>query len=324
MTTNDQKLAMYKSMLKIRCFEERVAELFEDGEIPGFVHLSVGQEAVSVGMTAPLTKKDYLVTNHRAHGDVLAKGGNSKKIMAEIYGKATGTNKGKGGSLHLADFDNGILGANGIVGGGLPLSTGLALSQKMLGKKAVTLCSFGDGASNHGTFHESLNLAAIWKLPVIFLLINNQYAGMTPTPKVTSVIPISKRAGSYSMPGITVDGNNVLAVNDAVYEAVERAKQGKGPSLIECNTYRWMGHALGEEIYGVVYRSDEEVEAWKKRCPIVAFENVLVAESLLARDQITAIRKEVKGEIEDAVKFARESPLPAPEEAFTDLFQEQE
>jgi len=319
MVTNDQKLAMYKDMLKIRRFEERVAELFEDGEIPGFVHLSVGQEAVSVGMTAPLTKNDYLVTNHRPHGDVLAKGGDVKKVMAELYGKATGTNKGKGGSLHVADFANGILGANGIVGGGLPLSTGLALSQKMSGEKAVTLCSFGDGASNQGTFHESLNLAAVWKLPVIFLLINNQYAGMTPTAKTTSVIPIAKRAGSYSMPGITIDGNNVLAVNDTVYEAIERAREGKGPSLIECDTYRWMGHAQGEEIYEVEYRSDEEIEAWKKRCPIVAFEKILVAGGLLAGDQMNAIRGEVKQEIEDAVEFARESPLPDPEEAFTDL-----
>ncbi|MBW2144130.1 MAG: thiamine pyrophosphate-dependent dehydrogenase E1 component subunit alpha [Deltaproteobacteria bacterium] len=321
MATDQQKLAMYEGMLRIRFFEERVAELFEKGEIPGFIHLSIGQEAVSVVMTAPLTKDDYLVTSHRPHGDVLAKGSSTKKVMAELYGKATGTNKGKGGTLHVADFSNGILGANGIVGGGLPLSTGLALSQKMTGKQAVTLCSFGDGASNQGTFHESLNLAAVWNLPVIFLLINNQYAGMTPTAKVTSVIPISKRAVSYSMPGKTVDGNNVLAVCDAVHEAVERAKEGKGPSLIECNTYRWMGHAQGEEIYEVEYRSDEEVEAWKKRCPIAAFEKVLLAEGLLSREKITAIREEVKQEIEDAVAFARESPLPAPEEALSDLFQ---
>ncbi len=321
MITSVQKLKMYRSMLTIRYFEECVAELFAEGEIPGFVHLSIGQEAVSVGMTAPLTNSDYLVTSHRPHGDVLAKGGDAKKVMAELYGKATGTNRGKGGSLHVADFSNGILGANGIVGGGLPLATGLALGQKMAGIESVTLCSFGDGASNQGTFHESLNLASIWKLPVIFLLINNQYAGMTPTAKVTSAIPISQRAVSYSMPGTTIDGNNVLAVYDAVQEAVERAKERKGPSLVECITYRWMGHAQGEEIYEVEYRSEEEIEKWKKRCPIAAFEKILIAEKLLSLERIAEIRDEVKQKIEDAVTFARESSLPSPEEALSDLFQ---
>jgi TPP-dependent pyruvate/acetoin dehydrogenase alpha subunit len=322
MLSNDQKLEMYEGMLRIRFFEERVVDLFADGEIPGFIHLSVGQEAVSIGIAAPLSKNDYLVTNHRPHGDVLAKGGDVKKVMAELYGKATGTNKGKGGSLHVADFRNGILGANGIVGGGLPLATGLALGQKMAGKKNVTLCIFGDGASNQGTFHESLNLASVWRLPVIFVLVNNQYAGMTPTAKATSVVPISQRSVAYSMPGTTVDGNNVLAVYDAVHEAAERAKEGKGPSLVECNTYRWMGHAQGEEIYGVEYRSEKEVQEWKKRCPIAAFEKVLTNEGLLSQDRIAEIRARVKQEIEGAVTFARESPLPAPEEAFSDLFQE--
>jgi TPP-dependent pyruvate/acetoin dehydrogenase alpha subunit len=327
MLSNDQKLEMYEGMLRIRSFEERVVDLFADGEIRGDIHLSIGQEAVSIGIAAPLSKNDYLVTNHRPHGDVLAKGADVKKVMAELYGKATGTNKGKGGSMHVADFPNGILGANGIVGGGLPLATGLALGQKMAGKKNVTLCIFGDGASNQGTFHESLNLASIWRLPVIFVLVNNQYAGMTPTARCTSVVPISQRSVAYSMPGTTVDGNNVLAVYDAVHKAAERAKEGKGPSLVECNTYRWMGHAQGEEKYGIdpileYSRTEEELQEWKKRCPIAAFEKILTNEGLLSQDRIAEIKARVKQGIEGAVTFARKSPLPAPEEAFSDLFQE--
>jgi len=317
---NEELVLMYRKMLTIRAFEEEASELFWKGEILGLLHVSIGEEAVPVGACTNLLPEDHITSTHRGHGDIIGKGADPKYMFAELYGKKTGYCKGRGGSMHIADYSLGIIGANGIVGAGIPISTGSALAQKMLGTRNVTVCFFGDGASNQGTFHESLNLAAIWKLPVIFVCKNNQYGMWTSASYAVSVRDVSERAKGYGIPGVTVDGNDVTAVYEAVHEAVERARNGDGPSLIECKTYRWHGHMEGEEAYGWVYRSPEEAEEWKKRCPILRLEKELLSRGILTEAQVKEIREEAKNEIEEAVKFAEESPLPEPEDAVADLF----
>ncbi|HYR79531.1 MAG TPA: thiamine pyrophosphate-dependent dehydrogenase E1 component subunit alpha, partial [Candidatus Dormibacteraeota bacterium] len=245
--TKDKLLEMYHTMQKIRHFESKARDLALASEIPGFVHVSIGEEASAAGVCAALRKTDRITSTHRGHGHLIAKGGRLDKMMAEIFGKRTGYCKGKGGSMHIVDYSLGILGANGIVGGGLPIATGSALGAVIAGKDDVTVGFFGDGASNEGTFHESLNLAAVWKLPVVFVCENNGFGEFTPMATVTSVKDIAIRAQAYGMPGEIVDGNDVIEVFQHTSAAVARARAGEGPTLIECKTYRWEGHVVGEQ-----------------------------------------------------------------------------
>ena len=317
----DRLLDMYRTMQTIRQFESRVKEIFQEGKIPGFVHVSIGEEASATGVAAALTDTDYITSTHRGHGHLIAKGGDVKPMMAELFGKKTGYCKGKGGSMHIANFELGILGANGIVGAGLPIATGAGLAAKVRGSGEVAACFFGDGASNEGTFHESLNIASAWKLPVVYVCENNLYGEFTAGRDVTSVKDIADRARGHDMPGVVVNGNDVVEVYEATREAVDRARKGDGPTLLECKTYRWEGHVVGEEAFlgKRSYRPADEIEAWKKRCPLMSFEQRFVPGSFGA-EELEAVRTEVGRRIDEAVQFAMDSPLPAPEEALDDMF----
>jgi len=320
--SKDKLLKMYRTMQTIRQFEERLRDLFKEGKVPGFVHVSIGEEASATGVCAALTDQDYITSTHRGHGHLLAKGGRLKPMMAELFGKKTGYCKGKGGSMHIADFSIGILGANGIVGAGLPIATGAALSAKMRKSGQVAVCFFGDGASNEGTFHESLNIASSWKLPVVYVCENNLYGEFTAGKDVTSVKDIADRARGHDMPGIIVNGNDVVEVYETTTQAVERARRGDGPSLIECKTYRWEGHVVGEEAFlgKRSYRPQDEIDAWKQRCPLVSFETKFTANGMFKPAELDAVKAEVKRDLDEAVQFAFDSPLPAPEEALEDMF----
>ena len=317
--SNEDLIEMYTKMVTIRHFEQRMLVQQAAGALPGGVHTYIGEEAVAVGVCANLRRDDYITSTHRGHGHIIAKGGDTRKMMAELYGKKTGYCKGKGGSMHIADFSIGILGANGIVGGGLPTAAGAGLGAKIRGSDQVTVCFFGDGAANQGTFHEAINLAAIWKLPVIYVCENNMYAVTTPAAKVISVEDVADRGASYGIPGMAVDGQDVMAVYEAAAEAVSRAREGAGPSLIECKTYRFMGHMGGKEILGT-YRSEEEVEEWRGRDPIANFEDSLVKMGALTKADAAEIDKKIQAELDEAVVFAQESPLPDPEEALEDVY----
>ena len=315
--TNEQLIEMYVTMNKIRTFENRVAELFADGKIPGFVHLYVGEEAVATGVCANLTDDDYITSTHRGHGHLIAKGGDIKQMMAELFGKKTGYCKGKGGSMHIADLDLGIMGANGIVGGGPPLAAGAALACQYLDKDSVAICFFGDGASNQGTTHEAMNLATCWKLPVVFVNENNMYGISSCTINSMCVPNIADRAAAYDMPGVVVDGNDVIAVHEAAAEAIDRARQGKGPSLIECKTYRHRGHFEGD---ACSYRDDSELEEWKEKDPIPRLEEKLVEMNLLDNAKIKEIKSSLQDDLAEAEKFAEESPLPDVSELTEDVY----
>ena len=310
-------LLMYEGMLKIRHFENRVKDLFAGGELPGFVHLYLGEEAIAVGACAALEDGDYITSTHRGHGHIIAKGGEMKFMMAELFGKATGYNKGKGGSMHIACPELGVLGANGIVGAGIPLATGAALAAKYRRSSQVVICFFGDGASNEGMFHESLNIAGAFDLPIIYVCENNLYAVGTRQSEVRKVEDIADRATSYGMPGLVIDGNDVIAVYEAVGEAVKRARVGEGPTLIECKTYRWRGHFEGEVDN---YRAPEEVKAWLKREPLAPYRKLLLDQGVLNEEKAEAIEQRVIAELEEAVGFARQSPLPQPETALEGLW----
>jgi TPP-dependent pyruvate/acetoin dehydrogenase alpha subunit len=310
-------LLMYERMLKIRHFEDRVKDLFAAGEVPGSVHLYLGQEAVAVGACAPLNDDDFITSTHRGHGHIIAKGADMKRMMAELYGKATGYNKGKGGSMHIADPNLGILGANGIVGAGLPIATGAALSAKLRKSGQVAVCFFGDGASNQGTFHEAVNIGASFDLPVVYVCENNLYAVGTKQSDVRKVEDIADRGEGYAIPGLAIDGNDVIVVYEACKEAVDRARAGMGPTLVECKTYRWRTHFEGEPD---TYRSPEEVEAWLRREPIAPFRKRLLEQGILTEAEADAIEAGVLEELEQAVEFARQSPLPEPESAMEDLW----
>src|SRR3981081_585235 len=270
-------LKMYEQMLTIRRFEERAGKEFAAGKIPGFVHLYAGEEAVAVGVCSHLTDDDYITSHHRGHGHCIAKGVDIREMVAELLGREAGACRGKGGSMHIADVHKGMLGANGIVGGGFPLATGAGLTCKYNGQGQVAVCFFGDGAANQGTFHESLNLAGIWKLPVIYVAENNGYAESTPVTYHMSCRDIAERAAGYGMPGVTVDGLNVFAVYEAAGEAIARARRGEGPSLIECKTYRYYGHFEGDT---VMYRTKDELEFYRGRDPILGLRRVLMERSL--------------------------------------------
>lgn len=316
--TIDQRLEMYLRMARIRQFEETTKELLLKGELYGAFHTSIGQEASIVGSCMALRTDDYMVGTHRSHGHPIGKGAKLDRLMAELMGKETGVDRGKGGSMHLSDFSVGSLGETSIVGSGLPVAAGAALGSKMQGNSRVTLCFFGDGASNQGTFHESLNLAAIWDLPVVYVCENNGYGELTAASEVVSVEDISMRAAGYGIPGVTVDGQQVEVVHDAVSEAVERARRGDGPSLVETKTYRFENHAIG--LPAEQYRDPAEVEDWRtNRDPLQLFRAVLTADGVAA-ETLDEIDREVAAELDAALDFARNSPTPAPEEAFTNLF----
>lgn len=318
---NEKLTGLLEMMITLRRFEERVAEVYRQVLIPGFVHLYIGEEAVAVGACETLRNDDYITSTHRGHGHCLAKGCDIKMMMAELFGKKTGYCKGKGGSMHIADFEHGIIGAIGIVGGGFPIAAGCALSSKMRGTDQVTVCFFGDGASNQGTFHESLNLASIWKLPVIFVCENNFFGISMRQSEHQAVKNVADRASSYNMPGVTVDGNDVLAVYKVVSEAVELARSGGGPSLVECLTYRWRGHSEGDP--PIHSRTEEELETWKRKCPIKRFSEKLIKAGVVSEDDVKKINQRVINRIDEAVKFAQESPAPAPEEAMEDIYAEE-
>lgn len=312
-----QLLEMYRTMKKIRLFEENAIKMFNIGLVRGPMHVYIGEEACATGACSNLRNEDYITSTHRGHGHCIAKGGDIKKMAAELLGKATGYCKGKGGSMHIADPDIGILGANGIVAGGLGIATGAGLSAKMQGTDQVTICFFGDGATNEGLFHESLNMAAIWDLPVVYFCENNLYGLTGKAFELMSVVDIADRAKSYNMPNKIVDGNDVIAVYNAAKEAVERAKNGEGPTLIEAKTYRWEGHYVGDPC---VYRSKEEVEEWKKKCPIQKLRNYLIEEKVLKPEDLEKINDELTEEIRIAFDYAQESPEPELDVIFEDLY----
>lgn len=316
----NKMVAMYTKMLTIRRFEERMLEQQAAGALPGGVHTYIGEEAVAVGICAHLRSDDYITSTHRGHGHIIAKGGEAKLMMAELFGKKTGYCKGKGGSMHIADFSIGILGANGIVGGGLPIATGAGLAAKLRGSDQVAVCFFGDGAASQGTFHEAVNLAAVWKLPVVYVCENNKYAVTTPAAKVISVEDVADRGAAYGIPGVAVDGQDVMAVYEVAEAAVKRAREGGGPSLLECKTYRFMGHMGGADPVGDGYRRQAELEEWQRRDPISSFAASLQERDLLTSEEATGIDAKIKAELDQAVAFAEQSPLPAPEEALEDLF----
>lgn len=317
MIDKDKKVDMYKKMLEIRYFEERVIRLFAEGQLPGFIHTYVGQEAVAVGVCAALREDDYITSTHRGHGHLIAKGGRLDRMMAELFAKSTGYNKGKAGSMHIAAVELGVLGANGIVGGGIPIATGAGLSAKLRKTDQVTACFFGDGASNQGTFHEAINIAAAFELPVIYVCENNLYGVGTRQSKVRKVENIADRAIGYAIPGKIVDGNDVLAVYETALQAVQRAREGQGPTLIECKTYRWYTHFLGEPD---TYRPPQEVQEWKKKDPLSRFKKHLLDEGILSAEEVNTLVGEVEQEVEEAVQFAQDSPEPELEEALADVY----
>ncbi len=313
-----QKLAeMLRKMVEIRLFEEKVFELYGQNVVPGTIHLYAGEEAVAVGVCSALEKADYITSTHRGHGHCIAKGADLNRTMAEILGKQTGYCKGKGGSMHIADFTIGMLGATAVVGAGLPIAVGAGLSAKLRGTKQVVACFFGEGASNQGTFHESLNIASVWKLPVVFVCENNLYAMGTRQSRVMNIENIADRASAYGFPGVTVDGNDVVAVYEATLNAVERAKKGEGPTLIECKTYRRRGHSRADP---AKYRPKDEVQEWLGKDPIKLFKKRLIQESILSESEIADVEKEVETRIAEAVKFALESAYPMPQEALQDVY----
>jgi pyruvate dehydrogenase E1 component alpha subunit len=315
---NNLLVWMYIKMLEIRRFEERIVEEYAKGMVPGLVHTYIGQEAVAVGVCANLKKDDYVIGTHRGHGIAIAKGVPLDKLAAEILGKENGCCKGRGGSMRVAYVNVGLLYSCPIVGTGLPLATGVGLSIKLRKTDQVAACFFGDGASNTGDFHEALNLASVWKLPVIFICENNMYAISVHVKKSTSVENISDRAHGYNIPGFAVDGNDVIAVYKAAKEAVQRARNNSGPTLIECKTYRTVGHGTTDP--GIAYRTAEEIEEWKKKCPIRKLKNYLVENGILKEIDIQRIEKDVESMVSQAIKFAEESPYPSPSQVAEYVF----
>ena len=314
-------MEMLRRMLRIRYFEEQVIQMVERGEIVGAAHSYIGEEAVAVGTCLALRDDDWITGNHRSHGHPIAKGGDVRTAMAELLGKSTGICKGKGGSMHLADFSIGILGESGILGSAIPTAVGAALGSQLQGNDRVAVPFFGDGASNEGAFHESINLAAVWKLPVVFLCENNQYAVTSSFKKMVAVENIADRAAAYAIPGVLVDGQDVIAMYEAVTVAVARAREGQGPSLVEGRTYRYQDHSLGlGRIVRDPYRDDAEVEEWKRRDPIDIHKARLLEQNIATQEEIDQVENEVKAQIEEAITFARESPYPEPSDLFEDMF----
>ena len=316
--TLDKQLEMLRAMQTIRRFEERASDDFQAGQIYGVVHCYIGQEAVAVGICANLNRDDQIISTHRGHGHCIAKGADLKRMMAELYGKRTGYCKGKGGSMHIADFSIGMLGANGIVAGGIPIITGAGLAAQLEGKGRVAVSFFGDGASSAGPFHESVNIAALWKLPMLYVCENNLYGVNTPAAQAVSAKDVAERAAAYGIPGVVVDGNDVLAVYEVAEAAVQRAHAGQGPTLIECKTYRWRNHT---EIKGIPdTRPQEELDEWKHKDPIARLVNSLKDQGVLTEDAWQKMDADILQEIEAAVTFAQQSPFPDIDTAVEDVF----
>lgn len=309
--SREMLLKIYRNAVAIRAFELAAHEQYANGLLAGSVHLYAGEEGVAAGVCGVLNSDDYITSTHRGHGHLIAKGGNLKLMMAELAGKATGYCKGKGGSMHICDMDLGILGSNGIVGAGLPIAVGAGFACQYYGKGQVCACFFGDGASNRGTFHESLNMTSEMKLPVIYVLENNFYAISGSQRELTTLENLSDRAKAYAIPGVTVDGNDVMAVIDAADEAVSRARKGEGPTLLECKTWRRFGHWEGDpDIRLFTYRNKEEHEAWLKRDPLPKFRNDIIQGGYASAEELNAIEEGVDKEIEEAIEFAENSPYP--------------
>jgi len=317
--TNEELVSLYRMMLLIRYLEDKAGEMYAYGRIGGFLHLYIGEEAVAVGAIPLLRDDDDLITHYRDHGYAIARGIDPKRIMAELFGKATGTSKGKGGSMHLCDAERHFWGGYAIVGGHLPLACGLGLAAQYQGQGRVVLAIFGDGATNGGEFHEAMNMAALWKLPVVFLCENNFYAMGTHISHDSAVQEVYRKAAAYDMPSSRVDGMDVLAVREAAANAIDHARSGQGPYLLEAVTYRFRGHSMADP---EMYRSKEEVEEWRKRDPITQFRDKLMEQGVLTKEQNQGIEQEVTAEIDEAVRFAEESPEPPPEALYQDLYSE--
>jgi TPP-dependent pyruvate/acetoin dehydrogenase alpha subunit len=309
---------LYTTMLTIRRFEERAYKEFYAGNLVGFVHSYIGQEAIATGVCAHLTKEDRIVSNHRGHGHCIAKGADMKKMMAEIYGKRTGYCKGKGGSMHIADFSIGMLGADGIVGAGLPIASGAAVAAQLEKKGNIAVVFFGDGACNEGEFHEALNLAGIWKLPLLFVCENNHYGVNTPASYAMAAKDITRIPEAYHIKNRSVYGNDVEVVYQAAEEAIAILRSGEGPFFLECMTYRWHKHFLSKVLEDL--RPAEELEAWKKKCPVAAFEAKLLQQGMLTRAEVESINGKTLAQIDEAVAFAVKSPFPEPQDALEDIY----
>jgi TPP-dependent pyruvate/acetoin dehydrogenase alpha subunit len=315
----DMQREMLRQMQTIRRFEERASDDFHAGGIYGVVHCYIGEEAIAVGVCAALRPDDQIISTHRGHGHCIAKGADLNRMMAELYGRETGYCKGKGGSMHIADFSIGMLGANGIVAGGIPIVTGAGLAAQIEGSDRVAVSFFGDGASSAGPFHESINIAAAWKLPMIYVCENNLWAAQTPASKTLALPDVAARAAGYGIPGVVVDGNDVVAVHEATVEAVARARAGDGPSLIECKSYRWRRHTERPETPD--RRPEHEIEHWKSQDPIVRLRAELQSrQGQLSAEEWEAMDREILDAIEASVTFAKNSPFPKPEAALEDVF----
>ena len=319
--SNEVLLDMHERMVRIRIFEEEAGKLMENGKVPGALHLYVGQEAVASGVMVHLRDDDQLTSTHRGHGHLIAKGGQFKEMYAELYGKATGYCKGKGGSMHISNLDIGILGANGIVGAGPPISVGAAFSNKYRGTDQVSVTFFGDGASNEGAFHEAANMAALYQLPCLFVCENNGFGEYTSQARHQAIRDVADRAAGYGMPGVIVDGMDAVAVYEAAGEAVERARRGEGPTLLEAKTYRYYDH-VGVRGMGIKYRPDEEVEEWKARDAIQLMEARLAEQGILSPEEAQAVHDRVHAEAMEAIEWAESSPYPDPARLLDDVYYE--
>lgn len=320
----ERALEAYKTMQKIRHFEKQASRSFAEGVVQGFIHLYIGEEAIATGVCMNLKKEDYITSTHRGHGHIIAKGADMKRMMAELCGRETGYCHGKGGSMHITDTDIGVLGANGIVGGGFTLACGAGITAQMKKNGAVCVCFFGDGATGVGAFHEAMNMASVWKLPVVFVCENNGYGISTACRRDKSYTnpsmackTVADRALAYGMKAFVVDGNNVNEVYDRAKEAIEYAREGNGPVFLECNTYRWDTHFVGDTDN---YRLPEDLAVWKEKCPIKIHGTYLKFMKMADDEQLKAIEKEAKAEVKEALKFAEESPFPAPETAVKDVY----
>jgi len=317
MVNKEKLLEMLYLMVKIRRVEERLLDIFAQGKIPGFIHVSIGQEAVAAGVCSCLQPSDYIFTTHRGHGQAIAKGIDLNRFMAEIYGRIDGYCKGKSGSMHVACKEMGIIGSNGIVGAGIPIALGTAFASAFRGESKVTVCFFGDGAVNEGTFHESLNLASLWNLPVVFCCENNGWAQFTPQKVYMKLENISKRAESYGMGGVTVDGDDVLKVYEEAERAIVRARKGQGPTLLECKTHRWFGHFAGD---AQKYRSPKEIQEARGFDPIGKFQKFLIDSKYIKPEYINTVEAKIKSEIEEAIAFAESSPIGEIGGLFEDVY----
>lgn len=315
-----QLMGFYETMYKMRRFEEEVFEFYKKGMMPGLAHLYLGEEAIATGVCAALNENDYIGSTHRGHGHLVGRGAQLDKMMAEILGKEGGYSKGKGGSMHIMALDKGILGANGIVGGEIPIATGAAYTAQYNGTDQVAISFFGESATNEGVFHESLNMAAAWKLPIVYVIENNLYGISVDIRDVTNTENLADRALAYGMPGIVVDGMDVTAVYEVAVEAVKRARAGEGPTLIECKTYRWQGHHVGDPAVYRERRNVDEKGEWMARCPVETLRSALLVQRKATEKELAQLENTIEEEVQAAVTFAQDSPYPDPAEAYTDIF----